>query len=76
MAGSLVAAGPWGNIIQAGAQIDLTGVSFSKAIVRVLGRGDEIRSWKDRLIEDTELCNRFPRLFALDLEKIALSKIS
>lgn len=37
--------GMWFSIIKAGAEIDIAGVSFSRAFVR---RGDGISSWNDR----------------------------
>jgi exonuclease III len=39
------------------------------AITRKMGNGMRIRFWEDVWLEDSPLCSKFPRLFALSLQK-------
>ncbi|GAU25119.1 hypothetical protein TSUD_274080 [Trifolium subterraneum] len=55
-------------------RIDLTeeGSWFAKNISRRVGRGDTTRFWKDCWVGQVPLCESFPRLFSISLQKEAL----
>jgi hypothetical protein len=44
---------------------------FGRNVVRKVGRGDSTRFWKDRWVGDAPLCERFPRLYSISLQKDA-----
>jgi hypothetical protein len=54
--------------------IDLAVVSkkwFSDGVVRKLGNGNQILFWYEKWIGDRPLCDQFPRLFSLSIQKDA-----
>jgi hypothetical protein len=42
---------------------------FGQNIERRVGRGDDTRFWKDLWVGNSPLCERFPRLFSISLQK-------
>ncbi|XP_071695221.1 uncharacterized protein [Rutidosis leptorrhynchoides] len=61
----------WTNILLAGKQIDELNISFSKSFSKILGDGSSTSFWHDVWIGDDKLCNRFQRLYRLEVSKDA-----
>lgn len=65
--------GVWADVIKAGHQLDASGIIFTNSFKRIAGNGQKIQLWKDKRALDCELASVFPRLFALEDKKNAMS---
>ena len=61
--------GVWSDIVKVGEEIDGLGIEFSSSFKGVIGNGRDIRFWVDRWVDNSKLCDRFPRLYHLDRRK-------
>lgn len=68
--GSGLSKGVWVNIVKSGFAIDKVGINLSSSFVKKVGCGRTIHFWHDNwnIFLDT-LKNRFPRLYAFELDK-------
>uniref|UniRef100_A0A251V012 Putative RNA-directed DNA polymerase, eukaryota n=1 Tax=Helianthus annuus TaxID=4232 RepID=A0A251V012_HELAN len=61
--------GTWLNIVRLEKKLIINGQKINNLIKGVLGDGKRIRFWIDVWLEEEPLCDKFPRLFALESEK-------
>nr|GEZ40574.1 RNA-directed DNA polymerase, eukaryota [Tanacetum cinerariifolium] len=68
----------WSSIIKEVKVLYTQGIDFTSHCKIKVGNGRSTSFWKDLWIGDTRLCHKFPRLFALDVNKegIVASKLS
>ncbi|KAJ9551779.1 LOW QUALITY PROTEIN: hypothetical protein OSB04_015824 [Centaurea solstitialis] len=59
----------WGTIAKLGKEFDSANLDFDSLCRKKLGNGEKTRFWHDRWIGNYTLANKFPRLFALDIDK-------
>ncbi|GKE10397.1 putative reverse transcriptase domain-containing protein [Tanacetum coccineum] len=60
----------WDGIISSGSAIDELGISFRNSFRPKIGNGEEILFWKDDWYEaDLRLMDKFPRLYALEVDQ-------
>ncbi|GKA44036.1 hypothetical protein Tco_0736760 [Tanacetum coccineum] len=61
--------GVWQDILRVGEEMDELGLEFTSSCRGVLGDGSDTKFWLDRWVDDRRLCDRFSRLFHLDMGK-------
>lgn len=61
---------PWASIIQAAKHIDTLGVPLSNSFERVVHSGSDTSFWHDHWLINGALCDKFKRLFALEMKLI------
>lgn len=61
--------GPWVNIIKIVGLLENKGVPFISSFHRKVGNGESISFWTDKWLGDFKLCDKFQRLYALELVK-------
>ncbi|GKA72770.1 hypothetical protein Tco_0778986 [Tanacetum coccineum] len=59
----------WGDIVKIGEEVYRVGVDFTSSCIGGLGDGRDIRFWIDRWVDNRRLCDRFLRLYHLDMRK-------
>lgn len=59
----------WPNVIQAGVLIESAGIGFERTFKRLVGDGASTLLWLDKWHGETSFAIKFPRLFALELNK-------
>ncbi|GKA63876.1 hypothetical protein Tco_0763482 [Tanacetum coccineum] len=61
--------GVWREIVRVGEEMDELGLEFTSSCKGILGDWSDIKFWLDRWVDDRILCDRFSRLFHLDMGK-------
>nr|GEY61308.1 RNA-directed DNA polymerase, eukaryota, reverse transcriptase zinc-binding domain protein [Tanacetum cinerariifolium] len=61
--------GVWDEIIKVGIDLDNVGIRFTLSFMCKIGNGLDTSFWEDRWVDNYRLCDKFARLFHLDICK-------
>ncbi|GKC25539.1 hypothetical protein Tco_1027689 [Tanacetum coccineum] len=67
--GALGRRGLWRDIAKIEEDLEGIGIDFTSSFRGVVGDGNDIGFWVDRWVDDSRLCDRFNRLYHLDMRK-------